>query len=395
MGVVWRILWQAALGAAIAAVVAVLWARFLPASHPWLERAGVLQPMKDLGLVPPPAEAPAAPGRGGPPGGFARGPVNVLAEPPGEARAFDRVAAIGTGQARHAVTVTAEVAGRIVAVPVASGTRVQAGDVIAVLDREAQDIAVARARLVLDDARDRLDRVERLRATGSATDLQIREADLALRQAELALREAEYALSRRDVRAPIAGSVGIIGIEAGEQVTAATEIARIDDRAVLVVEFRVPERFVGQIGPGDVVTVRPLARAEDTLSGVIVALDNRVEVASRTIRVQAEVDNPGDALRAGMAFEIGLDVEGPRHPTVPPLAVQWGNSGAFVWIVREGKAARLPVRIVQRTASAVLVQAAFQPGDLVVREGVQALRPGAEVATGGPAAAAGGARPRT
>lgn len=395
MGILWRVIWQGALGAAVLAGAVVLWARYLPASHPLLERAGLLSPLTAAGLVPPPAEAGAARQGGGPPAGGARGPASVRAEAPGQARAFDRVAAIGTGQARHAVTVTAQVSGRIVAMPVASGSRVQAGDVIAALDRESQEIAVARARLVLDDARDRMARVERLQSTGVATDIQIREADLLFRQAELALREAEFELSRRDIRAPISGSVGILSVETGEQVSAATEIARLDDRATLVVDFRVPERFVGQIAAGDAVQVRPLARIDAELRGTVVALDNRVDVSSRTIRLQAEVDNADDALRAGMAFEIGLDVEGPAYPTVPPLAVQWGTGGAFIWVAREGRATRLPVRIVQRTAEAVLVQAEFRPGDLVVREGVQALRPGAEVAAEGLAAETLGGKPRT
>lgn len=385
-----RIVGQAVLAVAVLAVAAVLWARYLPASHALLDRVGVLAPMKAAGLVPEaaPDAGPPRGGVGGPPG--AHGPVRVLAEPAGEAPANDRIAAIGTGRARHAVTVTAEVAGRIEALLVPSGARVDAGAVIARLDRVAQEIAVARARLVLEDARDRRERAGRLQATGAATELQIREADLALRQAELALREAEYDLSRRDVRAPIAGWLGILGAEVGEQVTPATEIARLDDRTRIVVDFRVPERFVGRIGPGDTVGLRSLALADRALTGVVVALDNRVDPASRTIRLEAEVDNADDALRPGMAFQITLEVEGPRFPTVPPLAVQWGAGGAFVWVVREGRAARVPVQIVQRTAEAVLVRAALQPGDLVVREGVQALRPGAEVA---PAASAEAAAP--
>jgi RND family efflux transporter MFP subunit len=394
MALIWRIVRQAALGAAMLAAAVVLWARFLPASHVWLDRVGVLEPLRAAGLVP---EAPAAapPGAGPPGAAQGRGAVTVVAEPPGEQTAFDRVAAIGTGQARHAVTVTAEVAGRIAAIRVASGARVTAGEVIAELDREAQEIAVERARLVLADARDRRDRLGRLQATGAATDLQIREADLAVRQAELGLREATFALDRRTIRAPVTGHVGIIAVEAGEQVTPQTEIARIDDRTRLIVAFHVPERFVGRIGPGDVVAVRPLAFRDRELSGVVRALDNRVDPASRTILVQAELDNADDSLRAGMAFEIGIAVTGARHPTVPPLAVQWGTQGAFVWIVRAGRAARLPVRIVQRTAEVVLVDAAFEPGDLVVREGVQMLRPGADVSIAGAAAEVAAPRPRT
>lgn len=56
-----------------------------------------------------------------------------------------------------------------------------------------------------------------------------------------------------------------------------------------------------------------------------------------------------------------------------------GAEGAFVWVVRGGHAARLPIRILQRNADTVLIEAALEPGDLVVTEGVQALRPDAEV----------------
>ncbi|MEY3309580.1 MAG: hypothetical protein RLZZ413_3618, partial [Pseudomonadota bacterium] len=67
------------------------------------------------------------------------------------------------------------------------------------------------------------------------------------------------------------------------------------------------------------------------------------------------------------------------HPAVDPLSIQWGADGAFVWAARDGKALRLPIRILQRNSDAVLVEGDFQPDDLVVTEGVQALRPGSEV----------------
>jgi RND family efflux transporter MFP subunit len=116
------------------------------------------------------------------------------------------------------------------------------------------------------------------------------------------------------------------------------------------------------------------------LEGRIVAVDNRVDEASRTLRVQAVIANAEDRLRAGMAFAIMLTFTGAEYPAVDPLAIQWGAEGAFVWVVREAKALRVPIRILQRNARSVLIEAEFAPGDMVVTEGVQALRPGADVA---------------
>ena len=59
--------------------------------------------------------------------------------------------------------------------------------------------------------------------------------------------------------------------------------------------------------------------------------------------------------------------------------MQWSRDGSFVWVVREGKVARVPVLIRQRTASTVLVEGDLAEGDMVVTEGLQNLRPGATV----------------
>ena len=106
----------------------------------------------------------------------------------------------------------------------------------------------------------------------------------------------------------------------------------------------------------------------------VIAVDNRLDEASRTRGQGRSI-----RCRAGMAFRITLEFTGADYPAVDPLAIQWGADGAFVWVVREVKATRLPIRILQRNTDSVLVEAALEDGDLVVTEGVQSLRPGAEV----------------
>ncbi|MDP2084671.1 MAG: efflux RND transporter periplasmic adaptor subunit, partial [Gemmobacter sp.] len=311
-------------------------------------------------------------------GGGGGGPM-VIAQAPGAGRMADSVTAIGDGRSLRSVSVVPETPGRVTEVPVQSGQRIEAGQLVARLDSEAEEIALERARLVLDDARARVERVLRLRGAGASTDVQTREAELALRQAELALRQAEFDLAQRQVLAPIAGWVGILNTEVGAQVGTSTELAQIDDRSVLLVDFRLPERMVGRVAPGDPVAAQALATGHGATMGKISAIDNRVDPASRTLRVQAMLDNADDRLRAGMSFSIQIDLPGEAAPSVDPLSVQWSREGAFVWVVREGRAARLPVRILQRSETEVLVDAAFLPGDLVIVEGVQAVRPGAPV----------------
>ena len=354
-------------------------AALVPAANGALRGIGLGAALDFVGLTAPVAEAGPARGAGGPRGG----PATVVAQPPGEGRIADRVTAIGDGRAIRSVVVSPETPGRVVEVLIQSGQPVTAGDILLRLDSEAEEIAVARAQLVVEDARSALDRLKQLQGSGASSGVQLREAEFALRQAELELRQAEFDLSLREVLAPVSGWIGIVGVEVGAQVGTATEIVQIDDRSVLLVDFRLPERMVGRIAPGDAVTAEALAGGFGPIPGVVSAIDNRVDPASRTLRVQARLDNAEDRLRAGMSFMIGIDLPGEPAPTVSPLSVQWNRDGAFVWVVREGKAARLPIRILQRSETEVLVEADFAPGDRVVVEGVQAVRPGAEVQIAG------------
>lgn len=303
----------------------------------------------------------------------------VVARAPGQAQIADRVTVIGDGRAARSVTVMPEAAGRVTEVLARSGQRVQAGEVLLRLDNQAEIIAVERSRLLLEDARAALDRLQQLQGSGASTTVQLREAELAVRQAELEVRQAEFDLSRREVVAPVSGWIGILNAELGTHLAASTPIADIDDRSMLLVDFRVPERLVGQVTEGYPVLAEALAGGAGRVAGVVSAVDNRVDPTSRTLRVQATLDNAEDRLRAGMSFEISLDLAGEPAPSVDPLSVQWNREGAFVWVVRDGKAERLAVRILQRSETEVLVDADFAPGDLVIVEGVQAVRPGAPV----------------
>jgi len=129
------------------------------------------------------------------------------------------------------------------------------------------------------------------------------------------------------------------------------------------------------------------------VAGRLTAVDNVVDRASRTLRVQAVLDNNDDRLRDGMAFEVTMDFEGETFPSVDALAVQWSSTGAFVWRVQDSKVQRVPVVIRQRNPDRVLVEGELAEGDDVVIEGVQTLRPGAEVTPANEASAARDARP--
>lgn len=354
------------------------WAVFLPASHPVLDRMGLLGPMQAVGLPIPDSETGSAGAGAAARGG---GEIQVVAQEVVEASSGSRLVAIGTARAQRSVTLSSEVAGTLKSVSVRSGDWVEAGNLVAELTDEAQQLAVARAELALRDAQARAERVAQLSGSGSATQVQIDEAELALNRATLDLRDAEFELRRRQITAPISGWIGLIALEPGNQVTTSTELARLDDRSALLIDFQIPERLVGLISVDDTLEANPLSRSNEIIEGRISAIDARVDQGNRSLRIQGEIANEDDRLRPGMAFRVTVALPGEMLPLVDPLAIQWDRNGAFVWVLDgDSKVQRVRIEIVQRRDTAVLVRADLQAGAVVVVEGVQNLRPGAEVA---------------
>lgn len=374
---IWK---QLVLSLVILLVGLAAWVRFVPSAGPLLVSVGV--PGSVVALVAPSA-APGEKGRdrAGQAGAQRAGSGNqtplVVTEAAGTALVNDRLNAIGNGEAILSVTVTPLSTGNLTEVLVKSGERIEQGQVIAKLDRDEQVLAVAQAKVQLDAARDK---VERNRRLGNAVSIAtLREAEFAEQAAELALKTAELDLTRRDIVAPSKGIVGIITVNPGDYVTTSTPIAVVDDRSQILVDFWVPERFANNIKVGQEVSAVAVAQVTRQLTGAIHAIDNRIDQASRTLRVRARLENPDDSLRAGMSFSVSVRFPGDSYPTVNPLAVQWSADGSYVWRVVDSKAERVPVTIIQRNSDKVLVDAKLEKGDMVATEGVQRLRDGGEV----------------
>jgi len=307
------------------------------------------------------------------------GPPTIIASIVGNATINDRLSAIGTGRANNSVVVTPYSSGTLTTINVEPGSVVAAGSVIAQLDSDTEEIAVDRAKIALGDAEAKVERLNALKNSNTVTAVQVKDAELVVENARLQVRDAELALKRRSITSPIGGIVGIIQVEAGNAVTNATPIAMVDDRSKIIIDFWVPERFAGTLAVGAPLTATPIARPKDVFEGMVSAVDNRVDEASRTLRVRAVLDNAADTLRAGMSFQVAMKFPGDTYPSVNPLAVQWGTDGAFVWAIKDGKAKRTLVRIIQRNTDTVLVEGDLTSDDLVVTEGIHTVREGAEV----------------
>ena len=388
---VWK---QLLLALPIVLIAVIVAAKLSPVTAGFLAEHGLAQPMRLLGLAAAPeagktdgAGQSANPGqRGGP------RPTTVVAQPAGTAIINDRVTALGTGAALQSVVVLPKANGTLTEIAVTSGATVTAGQVIARLDSENQKLAHEKALLAADDARRSLERNKALVQSNAAPANQTQAVELAEQMADLAVRAADQELADRVIAAPIGGVLGILKVSLGNSVTPQTEIVSIEDSSSLVVNFWLPERLVSQIKVGDNADLVPVARPELTLNAKISSLDNQIDPASGTFQVQAQVANPDNTLRPGMSFTVSMQFAGQSYVTVNPLSVQWGSSGAYVWRVSDGKAEKVAVRVIQRNTETVLVAGEIAEGDSIVTEGLDGLKPGADVQLPGAAASPDGSK---
>jgi RND family efflux transporter MFP subunit len=324
-----------------------------------------------------PASAATASGNGGAAGAVpARGgaggqAVLVATRPVSMGIVNDQLSAIGSGEAIQSVIVMPQATGTVNEIHVASGDQVKKGQVLAQLDDDEQIILRDQARVLLRSAREKADSYAALK---SFSRLEVLDAQIAKETAELALTNAELALKRRSVVAPIDGIVGIVAINIGDNVTTASNVVQIDNRQQLLVDFWAPERFAVQVEVGMPVEATSASRPGRVFEGVVEAVDNRVDPASRTIRIRAKIDNAEDQLRAGMSFGVTMRFPGETYASVDPLAVQWDSQGSFVWQIVDQKSVKSRVRIIQRNPDAILVAGDINEGDMVATEGLQRVR---------------------
>lgn len=351
---------------------------FVPGAGAILIKAGV--PSELVAAIAPATAEQATQGdagqgrRGG--GGRSQAPL-VVTQAVVQGVVNDRLNAIGTGDAIRSVVVTPQASGTIREILIKSGDRVKQGQVLATLDSEEQIIARGQAEVALKSAVEKSQLYHTIKSSVSRMD--VFDAEIAEQGARLQLQAAELNLARRNIVAPIDGIVGIVPVNIGDNVTTTSNIVTLDDRSEILVDYWVPERFANTVSVGQPVDATSVARPGQVFSGELEAIDNRIDAASRTLRLRARIDNASDELRAGMSFSVSMRFPGEQYPAVDPLSVQWDSQGSFVWRVTDGKSRKVRVSIVQRNPDFVLIKADLSDGDAIVTQGLQRVREGGNV----------------
>jgi multidrug efflux system membrane fusion protein len=320
--------------------------------------------------------------------------------------------ALGTVSALNTVAIRAQVNGQIVSVDFRQGQEVRQGDVLARIDpaplQAMLDQAVAKKNqdeAQLSSAEKDLVRFKTLVLKNAETqqnvDTQQAKVDqfkamIAADQA--AIEAAQTQLNYATITAPIDGVVGFRQVDIGNIIhtTDTNPLTMLTQIKPSVVIFTLPQGNLGPVREAMLKgAVGVLAFDQDNTkqlaSGRLLLIDNQIDQTTSTIRLKAEFPNEDERLWPGEFVHIHILVATRKDAVVvPPVALQRGPDGVYVWVVKpDDTAEQRPVTAQMVDENTVVVGQGLAAGERVVVDGASRLDAGMHVVVRTPNPAAG------
>lgn len=311
--------------------------------------------------------------------------------------------ALGTVTPLATATVKPQVGGMIVRIAFTEGQMVKAGDLLMQIDPAPYQAALdqakgqlARDNANLNNALVDLKRFASLNAAKAisqqqyATQEALVQSDRGVVESDRAnVKSAAINLGYASITAPVAGRVGLRQVDLGNVVSAgqSTGVAVVTQEQPISVLFSLPEDNIGdvmsRIGSGATLTVYAYDRGQTVLlaTGTLSTVDNQIDTTTGTVKARALFDNSAGNLFPNQFVNIRLLVNTLHGQTlVPVAAVQRGAEGNYVYVVQPDKTvAQRTVTLGPGNATMASISQGLKPGDMVVVDGADRLRDGAEV----------------
>jgi multidrug efflux system membrane fusion protein len=336
-------------------------------------------------------------------------PVSVAVVSESEVEAWDEFS--GRLEAVERVDVRSRVAGAVQSVHFREGALVRKGDLLITIDpapyaaeAERAEAQVAAAQARVTNARSEQSRAQRMWDDKAISQREYEDRSNGLREAEANLRAAQALrdavrlnLSYTQVRAPVAGRIGRLEITTGNLVAAgpgAPVLTTLVSVSPIYASFDTDEQVViralGSL-PGGSSARAALERipvqmgtsgsADTPYQGRLQLIDNQVDAKSGTVRVRAAFDNKDGALMPGQFARIRMgQPQATRALLVNERAVGTDQNKKFVLVVAEGnKAEYREVTLGASVDGLRVVNEGLKPGERIVVNGLQRVRPGALV----------------
>ncbi|HXO32987.1 MAG TPA: efflux RND transporter periplasmic adaptor subunit [Candidatus Acidoferrales bacterium] len=296
---------------------------------------------------------------------------------------------IGTMEAVHGVTVSADLPGVVERISFESGQSVSTGDVLVELDTRQERAQLASLEAQSELARVNYGRMQQLVNAGVISRMDYDQAASQQKATEANVAEIRATIARKTIRAPFSGILGIRKVNLGQYLAAGAPMVVLQSLNPIYVDFGVPQQTAAQVKVGSKLRVASEDLAGHGFTGRVTALDSVIDETTRNVQVQATLANPEGKLRPGMFVQVDVGVGAGRAAiTLPASAISYAPYGDSVFVITDlkdpkGKTYRGVrqqfVKLEGSRGDQVAVISGVNPGDEVVTSGVFKLRNGAAV----------------
>nr|WP_242470950.1 efflux RND transporter periplasmic adaptor subunit [Thiocystis violacea] len=292
----------------------------------------------------------------------------------------ERVEALGTLTANESVAITSRVTETISAVHFEDGQRVRTGDLLVEMTSAEEQALLEEAKVRAGEAERQYNRVKALVAQRSASESLLDERKRDLDTTRALLTALESRVADRRIKAPFDGVLGLRDISRGALVEPGDLITTLDDDRLMKLDFAVPSVYLNALEPGLGIEARSAAFEGRVFKGVVRGVDSRIDPVTRSVQVRAIIPNPEAALKPGLLMRVVVRLNPREGLVVPEAAILHGARDHFVMRVIEDKGAltaeRRQIQIGSRSPGWVEVLSELAPGDRVITDGGDKVRPG-------------------
>jgi len=289
------------------------------------------------------------------------------------------IQAVGTLLANEEVEIVSEIAGKVVGVYFEEGkavaknqllVKVEDTDLLAQLKRAEHQLKLLSERLERQKILLGKDAVSREEFDQVQTDYNILLADIDLLKTKIA---------KTEIRVPFSGTIGFRNLSIGSYVQPNTVISHLSDQYKLKVEFSIPERYASTSLVGKKILFKT-ETSEKEHEAVVYAIDSKVDIQTRTVKVRGMYHNTKGNLKSGMFARLTLVTETASNVIlIPTEAIVPEMGGKKVWVVADGKAQSRPVTTGFRSNNNIEILSGLEVGDSVMITGLMQVREGSAV----------------
>jgi RND family efflux transporter MFP subunit len=205
-------------------------------------------------------------------------------------------------------------------------------------------------------------------------------AQAAVGVAQAAKEQAEKAVTDTVVYAPISGYVAERNADVGEYISPNTpnaKLATIVRTAVLRLKIDVPEQSIGKIAVGQGISAQVTAYPDRTFAGTVVRVSPSLNATSRTLTVEAEIENVGGLLKPGQFATVRITQSKPESAVmIPASAVRADGEINKVFVVKDGVANERIVQLGLLENDMIEVKQGVAENELVVTNNLDKLGDG-------------------